>query len=79
MTVLTDTDDDLQTVVAEVEGLGVTLGSVTDDGEGVVLEDFVELLLGEVGTFPDGLLSAGEVEGFDTALLDGLFVSCLLG
>jgi hypothetical protein len=35
---LSDTDDDIESVVAEVEALAVTLRAVTDEGEGVVLE-----------------------------------------
>lgn len=37
-TVLADTDDDIQAVVTEVEALAVTLRTVADEGEGVVLE-----------------------------------------
>lgn len=37
-TAFTDTDNDLETVVSGVEGLTVTLGTVTDHGQGVVLE-----------------------------------------
>ena len=37
-TVLSDTDNDIQTIVTQVETLAVTLGAVTDEGEGIVLE-----------------------------------------
>ena len=37
-TTLSDTDNDLETLVSGVEGLTVALGSVTDHGKGVVLE-----------------------------------------
>lgn len=40
-TVLPDTDDDVEAVVAEVEALAMALGAVTDQGEGVVLEVFL--------------------------------------
>lgn len=45
---LSDTDNDLDTLVSGVEGLTVTLRSVTDHGKGVVLEeaDFVSGILG---------------------------------
>jgi hypothetical protein len=36
--VLSYTDDDVQAIVAEVETLAVTLRTVADEGEGVVLE-----------------------------------------
>lgn len=40
-TILADTDDDVHAVVTEVEALAVTLGTVADEGEGVVLEVFL--------------------------------------
>jgi hypothetical protein len=45
---LSDTDNDLDTLVSGVEGLTVTLRSVTDHGKGVVLEeaDFISGILG---------------------------------
>lgn len=41
LTVLSDTDDDVQAVVTEVETLTVTLRTVADEGEGVVLEELL--------------------------------------
>ena len=38
LAVLSDTDDDVQTVVTEVKALAVTLRTVANEGEGVVLE-----------------------------------------
>lgn len=38
LAILTDTDDDVEAVVAEVEALAVALRAVADEGEGVVLE-----------------------------------------
>jgi hypothetical protein len=40
-TVLPYTDNDVETVVAEVQTLAVALGAVADEGEGVVLEVFL--------------------------------------
>lgn len=37
-TVLADTDDDVEALVAEVEALAVALGAVADEGQSVVLE-----------------------------------------
>ena len=37
-TVPPDANDDIETVIAEVETLAVTLGAVADEGESVVLE-----------------------------------------
>jgi hypothetical protein len=45
LTALSDTDDDVQAVVTEVETLAVALGTVADEGEGVVLEVFLARLL----------------------------------
>ena len=41
LSTLSDTDNDLDTLVSGVEGLTVTLRSVTDHGKGVVLEEAV--------------------------------------
>ena len=38
LSVLSDTNDDVEAVVTEVKTLTVTLGSVADEGESVVLE-----------------------------------------
>jgi hypothetical protein len=40
--VFSDTNNDVEAVVAEVEALAVTLGAVADEGEGVVLEVLLE-------------------------------------
>lgn len=40
--ILAHANDDIQTVVAEVETLTMTLGAVADEGEGVVLEIFLK-------------------------------------
>ena len=42
LAVFSDTNDDVEAVVAEVEALAVTLGAVADEGEGVVLEVLLE-------------------------------------
>jgi len=42
LSVLSYTDDDVQAVVAEVETLSVTLRTVTDECESVILEVFLE-------------------------------------
>ena len=44
-TVLSHTDNDIETVVAEVQTLAVALRSVADEGEGVVLEIFLQFKL----------------------------------
>jgi hypothetical protein len=41
-TVLPNTDDDVQTVVTEVETLTVALGTVADESKSVVLEVFLQ-------------------------------------
>ncbi len=48
MTVLADTDDDVQAVVAEVETLSVTLASVSDQSKSVVLEVLLEKWLAAI-------------------------------
>lgn len=59
-TVLANSDDNLDTVVAGVESLSVSLGTVTDDGEGVVLEELLEL-----GQRPVGALGGEKCPGRD--------------
>lgn len=44
-TVLPHADDDIETVVPEVEALTVTLRAVTDQSERVVLEVFLDAIL----------------------------------
>lgn len=44
-TALPHADDDIEAVVAEVETLSVSLRTVADEGEGVVLEVFLVSLL----------------------------------
>lgn len=44
----------------------MTLGAVTDEGKGVILEELLELLTGPIGTLVDILLDTGEVNGLDT-------------
>lgn len=43
--ILANADDDIETVVAKVETLTVTLRAVTDEGEGIVLEIVLMILL----------------------------------
>ena len=37
-TILSDTDDDIESIVAQIQALSVTLRSVTDQRKGVILE-----------------------------------------
>lgn len=41
LTILSDTNNDIETVVTEVKTLTVTLRTVSDQGEGVILEVFL--------------------------------------
>lgn len=68
LSTLPDTDDDVDAVVSSVKTLTVTLGTVTDEGEGVVLEVLLELGKGPVRSLKDGLLGAGKVDGLDASL-----------
>lgn len=38
LTVLSDTNNDIKAIVTHVQGLSMTLGSIADDGHGVILE-----------------------------------------
>lgn len=41
LTVLSDTDDDVETLITHVQGLGVSLRTVSNDGHCVILEVFL--------------------------------------
>lgn len=69
-TVLTDTNNDVKTLVSGVESLTSALGTVAEHTESVGLEVLLQLLNGPVGSLPNLLGSAGEVNGLDTS--DGL-------
>lgn len=62
-TILTDTNDDIEAVVTEVETLTVTLGAVADEGKGVVLEVVLELVNRPVGTFYSISMSTDSTAG----------------
>ena len=66
---LTDTDNDVEAVVAGVEALSVALGAIADEGEGVVLEVVLELGQGPVTPLVDDLLRASEVKSLDSTSL----------
>lgn len=48
LAILTDTDNDVQAVVAEVEALAVALRAVADEGKGVVLEVLLFVIVSEL-------------------------------
>lgn len=50
LSVLSDTNDDVEAVVTEVKTLAVALRAVANEGQGVVLEVLKKLLLGPIGT-----------------------------
>lgn len=67
LAVLSDTDNDLETIVTGVEGLTVSLGTVTNHGKGVILKVLGELLSGPVGSLVDSLGGTGKVKRLDTS------------
>ena len=71
LTVLADTDDDIETVVAGVQALTVALRTVANEGEGVVLEVVLEFGERPVASLKDGLLGACKVESLDATGLEG--------
>lgn len=60
-TVLSDTDDDVQAVISQVQTLAVTLGTVTNQGHCVVLEVLQQLFSWPVGSFVNQLFNTAEV------------------
>lgn len=65
----TASDDDVELVVAKVEGLTSALGPVAEDGEGVVLEGFLEFCGWVITSFVDDLFCASKVDCLHPALL----------
>jgi hypothetical protein len=66
-TVFTDTDDDIETIVAGVQTLTVSLGAVTDESESVVLEVVLEFCEWPVASLINNLLCPSKVKGFDSS------------
>lgn len=69
LTVLADTDDDVQTIVASVETLTVALGAVTDESKGVVLKVIVQFGERPVRALVNDLLGTSKVKGLDATCL----------
>lgn len=59
LSVLSDTNDDVEAVVTEVKTLTVALRAVANEGQSVVLEVLKKLLLGPIGTLCRILVSMG--------------------
>ena len=69
LTVLADTDNDVQAVVAGVQTLAVALRAVADESKSVILEVVVKLGEGPIRALVNDLLGASEVESLDTTRL----------
>lgn len=59
LSVLSDTNDDVEAVVTEVKTLAVALRAIANEGQSVVLEVLKKLLLGPIGTLCRVLVSIG--------------------
>ncbi|KAH3660712.1 hypothetical protein OGATHE_005044 [Ogataea polymorpha] len=66
-TILSDTNDDVQTVVSQIQTLAVTLGTVTDQSKSIVLEVLKQLLSWPVSSLVDNLLDTTKVDLLDTS------------
>lgn len=62
LTVLADTDNDVEAIIACIETLPVSLGAVADESKGVVLEVLLELGERPVGALEDFLLDTGKTQ-----------------
>ena len=69
LTVLADTNDDVQAVVAGIQTLAVALRAVADESKSVILEVVVKLGEGPIRALVNDLLSTSEVKGRDTTRL----------
>jgi hypothetical protein len=63
LAVLTDTNDDIETVVTSIQALTVALRTVADESEGIILEVVLELRERPVTSLVNNLLGASKVEG----------------
>jgi hypothetical protein len=63
--VFTDTDDDVETVVAGVHTLTMSLRAVTNKSEGVVLEIVLEFGEWPIAALIDDFLCASKVKSLD--------------
>lgn len=66
LTVLTDTNDDIETVVTSVQALTMALRAVANESERVVLKVILKLSQRPVTALIDGLLDTGKVKSLDT-------------
>ena len=66
LTVLTDTDDDVDAIITRIEALTMPLRAITNHCERVVLEILLELGQGPVTALVHGLLGTSEIECLDS-------------
>lgn len=65
LAVFSDTNNNVEAIVAGVQTLAVTLRAVSDESERVVLEIILEFSQGPVAPFVNDFLRASEVESLD--------------
>jgi hypothetical protein len=68
-TIFSYTDNDVQTIIAGVQTLSVSLRAIADQGEGVVFEVLVDLGKRPICALVDCLFRPGKIECLDTSNL----------
>lgn len=71
-TILSDTNNNIDTVVTEVKALAVALRAVTNEGKSVVLKVIKKLLAGPVRSLVNNLFNTTKVDGLEATLLNEL-------
>ena len=72
ITILTDTNDDVEAIVPSIQALAMALGPIADEGQRVIFEVVLELCQGPVRTLVYNLFGACEIESLDST--NGLHV-----
>jgi hypothetical protein len=67
LAVLTNTDDNVESVVASIQALAMALRPITDEGQGIILEVILELSQRPVTAFVDDFFGTSKVKGFNPA------------
>ena len=66
LTILADTNNDVESIIPGIQALAVTLGSIADEGQCIIFKVVLELRQRPVGTLVDNLLGTCKIEGLDS-------------
>jgi hypothetical protein len=66
LTILTDTDNDVKTIITSIQTLAMSLRAVPDKGQGIVLEIVLQLSQWPITAFVYNLFCSCKIKSFDT-------------